>query len=339
MPRHSLLILSTRYSAFCVGRRRLLTAFHAFAEAVGTQASTKPLIQMELLRGETEETDVHGVDYGERVPDEQCTDDARAQVLVSMGREFETASAVQEAVRCYHEALQVYQTTRLEALIDGDEETSRECALESALLLHRIGLVLMRDDSIRDGYRLLSSAKSYIDCLDAFLQAATERVDNICEQDRVRIGEILCSNLDFRSAVRDIRHLLLEMEFCRFVGSSASSRRRSRTYASSSVNQNLLSASLSLARDDSPDDKAKVGTHSAPSSGDLSRASSGIDILNSRRNSGSGGLLLRRSKPSLIRRSMTSDEDRDQYQSLAQLIGPAEHSLRQALDRFSLTSV
>ena len=285
---------------------------------------------MELMRGEREETDDDGVGGGEQVLDEQS--DARARVFISMGRGFETAAAIQEAVRCYQQALQEYRTNRLEALIDGDDVKSRECALESALLLHRIGLATMRDDSDRYGNRLLRSAATYIDCLDAFLKAlVADRVD----QDRERIGNILCSNPDFRSAVRDIRHLLLEMELCRFVGCSASSKRRSRTYQTNTVNRNLLSASLSLARDDSPDDKAKIGTCSAP---DGSRAPCGVDTPYSRQNSGSG-LLLRRSKPSLIRRSITSDEDRDHYQSLAQLIGPAEHSLRQALDRFPLTNM
>lgn len=278
---------------------------------------------------------------------------AVAEQLNLIGAELYSRGDIRTSLKFHQEALTILEWNKCNALLYDFVKKSKEYTVDMARTLCKIGNLM------RETNNFVGAAEVYKECLDMFLEGLvegggglkrklleceykrdSERYQAVLAQvDRKAIGRILCLNPDFRSAVREISQLFLEMQCVKFVGqNAASSRWRRRMVQHKAMEDNLKHAveSLSMASPTpQPSSNEKKGLHRRQLSRSMSCISneSGETWEKTFWEKEMG----RFSRPRpLSRRSITSDEEDNRYKVLSSMIVPAEESLSVALKRFPL---
>jgi hypothetical protein len=193
----------------------------------------------------------------------------------------------------------------------------------------------------------VGSAEAYKECLDLFLEGLIDNgialktrlnelelqpdydgnngavLDADTDVDLFAVGEALHGHPEYASSVAGISDLLREIQYAKFVSHSASSRRRrrmnQRRAADNNMKRALESLSMSTEEEHPIKDISVLEQVTKPS---LKRSTSMPDTELS-------------SKPSLIRRAVTSTDDfNNRYDDISTFLEPVEKALVVALKRF-----
>ena len=266
----------------------------------------------------------------------KATDPLVARHLNSLAE----SSLNSEALQYRRDALSILDWNRCNDLLFDNHSSSREYALEMAITLRGIG------DTMRRMNDFVGSAEAYKECLDLFLEGLIDNgislktrlnelelqpdydgnngavLDADTDVDCAAVGKALHENPEYASSVAGISNLLREIQYAKFVSHSASSRRRRRMNQRRAVDKNMKRAleSLSMSTEEKHPIK-DINVLEQVTKPSLKRATSMPDTELS-------------SKPSLIRRAVTSTDDFNRYDDISILLEPVEKALIVALKRF-----
>ena len=264
----------------------------------------------------------------------KATDPLVARHLNSLAESSSDAEALQ--YRC--DALSILDWNRCNTLLFDNHSSSREYALEMAITLRGIG------DTMRRMNDFVGSAEAYKECLDLFLEGLIDNgialktrlnelelqpdydgnngavLDADTDVDSAAVGKALHGNPEYARSVAGISDLLREIQYAKFVSHSASSRRRRRMNQRRAVDNNMKRALESLSMEEKHPIK-DINVLEQVTKPSLKRSTSMPDTELS-------------SKPSLIRRAVTSTDDFNRYDDISILLEPVEKALVVALKRF-----
>jgi hypothetical protein len=271
----------------------------------------------------------------------KATDPLVARHLNSLAESSSRCQEDAEALQYRRDALSILDWNRCNALLFDNHSSSREYALEMAITLRGIG------DTMRRMNDFVGSAEAYKECLDLFLEGLIDNgialktrlnelelqpdydgnngavLDADTDVDLFAVGEALHGHPEYASSVAGISDLLREIQYAKFVSHSASSRRRrrmnQRRAADNNMKRALESLSMSTEEEHPIKDISVLEQVTKPS---LKRSTSMPDTELS-------------SKPSLIRRAVTSTDDfNNRYDDISTFLEPVEKALVVALKRF-----